>query len=87
MKTGVYLKWTLWKKIESLLLTFEIEPTRHWTSCDEKWDEDDQAENDGPEANNIVGWNNTSEWDETSVFNNDHLNPEEPDFDGWNAEE
>ena len=82
MKTGVYLKWILWKKIESPLLTFEIRPTRHWTSWDEKWDEDDQTENDEPEANNIVGWNNTSGWDETSVFNDDHLNPEEPDFDG-----
>ena len=87
MKTGVYLKWTLWKKIESPFLTFKIEPTRHWTSWNKKWDEDDQAETDGLEANDIVGWNNTSGWDETTAFNDNHLNPEEPDFDGWNAEE
>ena len=55
MKTGVYLKWTLWKKNESPLLTFEIEPTRHWTFWDDKWKEDKQAENDEPEANNIIG--------------------------------
>ena len=87
MKTGVYLKWTLWQKIESPLLTFERELTRHWTSWDEKWDEDDQAENDGSEANNIVGWNNTSGWDETTAFNDDHLNPAGHDPDGWNAKE
>ena len=85
MKTRVYLKWTLWKKIGSPLLTFEIEPTRHWTSWDEKWDEDDQAENDEPET--IYGWNETPAWDQTAAFNDDHLNPEEPDFDGWNTEE
>ena len=62
MKTGVYLKWTLWKRIEFPLLTFEIEPTRHWTSWDEKWDEDDQAEHDESEANDIIGWNNTPGW-------------------------
>ena len=57
MKTRVYLKWTLWEKNESPLLTFEIEPTRHWMSWDEKWEEDEQAENDEPEADNIIGWN------------------------------
>ena len=66
MKTGVYLKWTLWKKIESPLLTFEIEPTRHWTSWDKKWDKDDQAEPDEPETPeepNFEGWN-AEEWDQ-----------------------
>ena len=85
MKTRVYLKWTLWKKIESPLLTFEIEPTRHWTSWDEKWDNNDQAENDEQET--IYGWNETPAWDEIAAFNDDHLNPENPDLDGWNADE
>ena len=85
MKTGVYLKWTLWKRIESPLLTFEIEPTRHWTSWDEKWDENNQAEQDEPET--IYGWNETPAWDEITAFNDDHLNPENPDLDGWNADE
>ena len=85
MKTGVYLQWTLWKMIESPLLTFEIEPTRHWTSGDEKWDENDQAEQDKPET--IYGWNETPAWDKIAVFNDDHLNPENSDLDGWNADE
>ena len=85
MKTGVYLKWTLWEKIRSPLLTFEIEPTRHWTSWNEKWDEDDQAEHDKPET--TYGWNETPAWNETTAFNDDHLNPEEPNFEGWNAVE
>ena len=55
MKTGVHLKWALWEKNELPLLTFEIEPTRHWTSWDDKWEEDEQAENDEPEADNIIG--------------------------------
>ena len=55
MKTGVYLKWTLWEKNEFPLLSFEIEPTRHWTSWNEKWEKDDRAENDEPEADNIIG--------------------------------
>ena len=55
MKTGVYLKWTLWERNESPLLFFKIEPTRHWTSWDEKWEEEEQAGNDEPEANNIIG--------------------------------
>ena len=50
MKTGVYLKWTLWEKNESPLLTFEIEPTRYWTSWDNKWEEDEQAENNEPDT-------------------------------------
>ena len=54
-------------------------------SWDEKWDKDDWTENDEPET--IYGWNETPAWDETAAFNNDHLNPEEPDFEGWNAEE
>ena len=87
MKTGVYLKWTLWEKNESLLLSFEIEPTRYRTSWDEKWEEDDQAENNEPEADNIIGWNNTPGWDEITAFNDDHLNLENPDLDGWNTEE
>ena len=85
MKTGVYLKWTLWEKIGSPLLTFEIEPTRHWTSWDEKWDEDDQTDDNEPET--VYGWNETPAWDQTAAFNDDYLNLEEPDFDGWNAEE
>ena len=85
MKTRVYLKWTLWKKIESPLLTFEIESTRHWMSWDEKWDKDNQTENDKPET--IYGWNETPAWDETTTFNDDHFNPEDPNLDGWNAEE
>ena len=86
MKTGVYLKWTLWERNESPLLSFEIEPTRHWTSWDEKWEEDKQAGNDEPEANNIIGWNDTPGWDEIAAFNDNHLNPENPDLDGWNAD-
>ena len=84
MKTGVYLKWTLWEKIGSPLLTFEIEPTRHWTSWDEKWDDEDQAEDDEPENNNVIG---APGWDEIAAFNDEHLNPENPDLDGWNADE
>ena len=86
MKTGVYLKWTLWKNIKSPLLTFEIEPTRHWVSWDEKWDEADQAENDEPEADNIIGWNDAPGRDEIAAFNDNHLNLENPNLDGWNAD-
>ena len=85
MKTRVYLKWTLWEKIGSPLLTFEIKPTRHWTSWDEKWDEDDQTDENEPET--IYGWNETPAWDEIATFNDDHLNPENPGLDGWNADE
>ena len=85
MKTGVYLKWTLWKRTESPLLTFEIEPTRHWTSWDEKWEKDDQAEND--ESETIYGWDQHPGWDEIAAFNEENLNLENPDLDGWNAEE
>ena len=77
MKTGVYLKWTLWEKIGSPLLTFEIESTRHWTSWKEKWNEEDQTESDKPQVNHIQTWNNTPGWD---------LEPEDADVD-WNAEE
>ena len=87
MKTGVYLKWTLWDKNESPLLSFEIEPTRHWTSWDEEWEKDNQAENDEPEADNFTGWNDAPGWDEIAAFNDDHLNPENPDLDGWNTDE
>ena len=55
LKTRVFLKWTLWIKTESPLFTFKIEPTRHWTSWDEKWEEDEQAENE--ELDTIQGWN------------------------------
>ena len=85
MKTGVCLKWTLWEKIGSPLLTFEIEPTRYWKSWDEKWDEDDQADDNEPET--IDGWNATPAWDQVDNFDDDHLNPEEPATEGWNAEE
>ena len=85
MKTGVYLKWTLWEKIGSPFLPFEIEPTRYWTSWDEKWDEDDQTDNNKPET--INGWNETPAWEKTAAFNDDHLNLEDPNLDGWNAEE
>ena len=87
MKTRVYLKWTLWEKNESPLLSFEIEPTRHWTSWDEEWEKDNQAENDEPEADNFIGWNDAPGWDEIAAFNDNHLNPENPDLDGWNADE
>ena len=87
MNTGVCLKWTLWEKIRSPLLTFEIEPTKHWTSWDEKWEEDDQAEDDEPENDNVIGWNDAPGWDEIAAFNDEHLNPENPDLNGWNAEE
>ena len=87
MKTRVYLKWTLWEKNESPLLTFKIEPTRHWMSWDDKWEEDEQAENDEPDTNNIIGCNDAQGWDEIATFNDDHLNLENPDLDGWNAEE
>ena len=85
MKTRVCLKWTLWKKIRSPLLTFEIESTRYWKSWDEKWDENDQTDDNEPET--IDGWNETPAWDQVANFDNDHLNPEEPNFEGWNAEE
>ena len=62
LKTGVYLKWTLWKKTESPLFTFKIEPTRHWRSWDGKWEEDEQAENEEPEADNTYGWNDAPGW-------------------------
>ena len=68
------------------LLTFEIEPTRHWTSWDDKWKEDEQAENDEPEADNIIGWNNAPGWDEIAAFNDNHLVLQNPDLDGWNAD-
>ena len=87
LKTRVYLEWTLWKKTESPLFTFEIEPTRHWTSWDDKWEEDEQTENEEPEADNTYGWNDTPGWDKIVTFNNEHLNPENPNIDGWNAEE
>ena len=76
MKSGVCLKWTLWKRTESPLLTFEIEPTRHWTSWDEKWDEDGQADNDKPET--INGWDQHPGWDEIVTFNEENLNPKNP---------
>ena len=85
MKTRVYLKWTLWEKNESPLFTFEIEPTRHWTSWDDKWEEDKQAENEEPET--IYGWDETPAWDEIAAFNDQNLNPENPDLDGWNVDE
>ena len=85
MKTGVCLKWTLWEKIRSPLLIFEIEPTKYWKSWDEKWDEGNQTNNDEPET--IDGWNETPAWDQVANFDNDHLNPEEPNFEGWNTEE
>ena len=85
MKTGVCLKWTLWEKIGLPLLIFKIEPTRYWKSWDAKWDEDDQADNNKPET--IDGWNETPAWDQVDNFDNNHLNPEEPNLEGWNAEE
>ena len=78
MKTGVYLKWTLWEKIRSPLLIFEIEPTRHWTSWEKKWDEDEQAESNEPQADRIPNWNDTPGWDVEMVNS---------DADEWNAEE
>ena len=83
MKTGVCLKWTLWEKIGSPLLTFEIEPTKHWESWDKKWNEDDQT----AEPETIDGWNETPVWDQVANFDDDHLNPEELTAEGWNAEE
>ena len=85
MKTGVCLKWTLWEKIGSPLPTFKIEPTRYWKSWDEKWDDDGQADDDEPET--IDGWNETPAWDQVANFDNDHLNLEEPNVEGWNAAE
>ena len=83
-KTGVILKWTLWMKTESPLFTFEIEPTRHWTSWYTEWKEEEQAENDEPET--IYGWDDAPGWDEITAFNNENLNPENNGPDGWNAE-
>ena len=68
MKTGVCLKWTLWKKIGSPLLTFEIEPTKYWKSWDEEWDEDEQATD--PET--IDGWNAAPAWNQVDNFDNEH---------------
>ena len=85
MKTGVCLKWTLWEKIGSPLLTFEIEPTKHWNSWDENWDADDQTDNN--ELETIDGWNEMPAWDEIPNFDDAHLNPEEPNLEGWNATE
>ena len=56
-------------------------------SWDNKWEEDEQAENNEPDTDNIIGWNDTPGWDEITAFNNNHLAPENPDLDGWNAEE
>ena len=83
MKTGVCLKWTLWEKIGSPLLTFKIEPTKHWESWDEKWNEDDQT----AEPETIDGWNEAPVWDQVDHFDNDHPNLEELTAEGWNAEE
>ena len=83
----MYLKWTLWERNESPLVTFEIEPTRHWTSWDDKWEEDEQAENKEPEAVDTYGWNDIPGWNEITAFNDENLNPENPNLDGWNAEE
>ena len=83
IKTGVCLKWTLWEKIGSPLLTFEIEPTKHWESWDEKWNEDDQT----AEPETINGWNEAPVWDQVANFDNDHLNPEKLTAEDWNAEE
>ena len=80
MKTGVYLKWTLWEKFGSPLLTFEIEPTRHWSSWDEKWDEDEQVEPDSPET--IDGWDQALAWGQISNFDND-----QPIVADWDAAE
>ena len=87
MKTRVYLKRTLWKKTETPLFTFEIEPMRYWKSWDNKWVEDEQAENEKPETNTNYHWNNVPGWDEITAFNNEHLNPEGPNPDKWNSEE
>ena len=78
MKTGVDLKWTLWEKIGSPLLTFEIEPTRHWTSWEEKWNEEDQTDSDEPQVNHIQTWSDTPGWG---------AEMENSDADEWNAEE
>ena len=83
MKTGVCLKWTLWEKIGSPLLTFEIEPTRYWKSWDEEWDEDEQT----AEPETIDGWNETPTWEQVDNFDNEDLNPEELTAEGWNAAE
>ena len=83
MKTGVCLKWTLWEKIRSPLLTFKIEPTRYWKSWDEEWDEDEQT----AEPETIDGWNEAPAWEQVDNFDNDHLNLEELMSEGWNAEE
>ena len=85
MKTRVCLKWTLWEKIGSPLLTFEIEPTRYWKSWGEKWNEDDQTNDNEPGT--IDGWNETPAWDQVANFDDNHLNLEEPTAEGWNAEE
>ena len=79
MKTGVYLKWTLWEKIGSPLLTFEIEPTRHWTSWEERWNKEDQTENDAPQADQIPSWSDTPGWDQELVDADDDWNAEEWD--------
>ena len=52
---------------------------------DEKWDEDDQA-NDN-ELETIDGWNKTPAWDQVANFDDNHLNLEDPNEEGWNAEE
>ena len=77
MKTGVYLRWTLWERLGSPLLTFEIEPTRHWSSWDEKWNEDEEAEPDSPDT--VNGWDQAPAWDQISNFDNDQ--PEAPNWD------
>ena len=87
MKTGVYLKWTLWKNIETPLFTFEMESTRYWKSWDDEWKEAEQAENGKPEVDNNYNWNNASGWDRIAAFNDKNLNPENPDLDKWNTEE
>ena len=85
LKTRVLLRWTLWIKTKSPLFTFEIKLTRHWTSWDDKWEEEEQAENEEPET--IHGWDDALGWDEITTFNDENLNPENPNIDGWNAEE
>ena len=85
LKTRVYLKWTLWEKLETPLFTFEIKSTRYWKFWDTEWEEDEQADNEELEAIDNHNWNDAPGWDEIAAFNDENLNLD--NLNGWNAEE